>query len=220
MNGKPWTQRQLMRLTYLYPDTPAPAIAKLVRRPLMSVYQKAKQLGLKRDPAFVEQQRLLARERALTDPRLIAHRFKPGHVPPQKGKPFVLRGRMADGWFKPGQVSKRWDPEVYCVGALRITTDNVIEIRMAPGARQWKQLSHYVWFLHTGSWPPPGHVVRVRNGDPYDTQFENLELITQRENMLRNTFWNRYPPEVARLIQLKGAINRHVRRIERQGAHA
>jgi len=49
---------------------------------------------------------------------------------------------------------------------------------------------------------------------------DRLMCVTQQENMRLNSSWSKYPVEVARLIQLKGTINRQVRRILGKGAAA
>ncbi len=111
--------------------------------------------------------------------------------------------------FFPGHVPAN----VQDVGALRITSDGVLQIKLAPGPRQWVMLSHYTWFLHTGRWPRRGYLLRARNGDPHDTRIENLEHISKRENMLRNTIHN-YPPELVRLVHLRGVLQRQINRRE------
>lgn len=220
MNGLPWTDLQLRQLTTFFPHEPAKVVALRVGRPVTAIYNKARVLGLKQTPKTIAAQKERFREKALQDPRIIAGRFKTGIVPWNKGSHFTAGGRSAETRFKPGQVSVRWDPEAYVVGALRINADGGLDIKMHMGYRAWYPLSHYVWFLETGCWPPPKHVLRARNGDTHDTRFQNLELLTMRENMRRNSLWTKFPPEVANLYRLKGAITRQVRRIEREGARA
>jgi hypothetical protein len=220
MNGKPWTREQLERLNALFPHQPAKEVAQAIGRAVTSVYAMAHKLGLKKTLAAVELQKQRFREIALADPRIIANRFKPGIVPWNKGSHYTAGGRSAETRFKPGQVSKRWDPEAFVVGALRINSDGGLDIKLHDGHRPWKQMCHYTWFLETGVWPPKGHVLRFRNGDNHDARFENLELLTMRENMRRNSLWNNFSPAMANLYRLKGAITRQVRRIEREGAQA
>lgn len=40
--------------------------------------------------------------------------------------------------------------------------------------------------------------------------------MSRHENMRRNSYHTNYPPEVARLVQLKGAISRQVNRIKKE----
>lgn len=208
-----WTADEVDVLRRRYPDEATAALATTLGRDVRCVYAKASVLGLRKSAAF------LASPLAYRLDGIIgtATRFKPGQVPPNKGlrRPGWGPGRMKETQFKPGQVSRRWDPDVYTVGALRITSDGTLQIKLAPGNRQWVQMSRYVWRLHTGTWPRRGYVVRCRNGDPHDTRFENLELLTLRQNMLRNSVHTRLPPEWARLVQLQGAIKRQINRREK-----
>lgn len=211
-----WTADEVAELRRRYPDEATAAIAATLARDIRCVYAKASAIGLRKSAAF------LAGPLAYRlDGKIGAEfRFQPGQEPPNKGvrRPGYGPGRMRETQFKPGQVSRRWDPDIYAVGALRITSDGVLQIKLAEGGKQWVQMSRYVWRLHTGAWPRRGYVIRARNGDPHDTRFENLELLTLRQNMLRNTVHAQYPPEVARLVQLQGAITRQINR--RQGKAA
>jgi len=54
-------------------------------------------------------------------------------------------------------------------------------------------------------------VVIFRNADHADIRLENLELITRRELMLRNSVHN-LPKPLAQAVQLLGALNRQIRR--------
>ena len=205
-----WSPDEVDVLRRRYPDESTAAIAATLGRDIRGVYAKASALSLRKSATF------LAGPLAYRLDGIIgtATRFKPGQVPPNKGlrRPGYGPGRMKETQFKSGQVSKRWDPDIYTVGALRITSDNTLQIKLAEGNRQWVKMSRYVWRLHTGDWPRAVIVVRSRNGDPHDTRFENLELLTLRQNMLRNSVHAVLPPELARLVQLQGAIKQQINR--------
>lgn len=207
-----WTADEVDVLRRRYPDEATAAIAAVLQRDIRGVYAKASVLGLRKSAAFLAGPLAYRLDGKIG----AAFRFRPGQVPPNKGlrRPGWGPGRMKATQFQPGQVSKRWDPDIYAAGALRITSDGVLQIKLAPGARQWVMLSRYTWFLHTGKWPRRDCVLRARNGDPHDTRFENLELLSKRQNMLRNSIHN-YPPELARLVQLRGALMRQINRREK-----
>jgi hypothetical protein len=200
-----WTEAEVELLVRLYADTSTQQIADQLGCGYTRVASRAYMLGLRKSAEFNASSwahRLdgTAGERT---------RFQVGQAPWNKGmKGLDIGGKETR--FKPGNVSKRWDPDIYIVGALRITSDGILQIKLAPGARQWVQMSHYTWRLHTGRWPRKGCVLRARNGDPHDTRFENLELLTLRQNMLRNSVHAMLPPELARLVQLQGAIKRQI----------
>lgn len=178
------------------------------------VWTKATSMRLGKSAAFRERQNAASRAQAMSDPRMIAHRIKPGSTPWNAGLHYIPGGRCRENWFRKGNYSVRWDREAYAIGALRITKDGVLEIKLADAL--WVSMARYAWFLMTGAWPPESHVVTPKNGDVHDVQDENLECIHRRELIRRNSVWARYPPEYGRLVQLRGAITRQVRRIERE----
>jgi hypothetical protein len=212
MNGRPWTPADVKALRALYPITPTKALAKRFRRRTIAVHAKAWNLGLRKTPAYlaaasVECGRRLAIAGAAT-------RFPPGHVPWTKSTHFCAGGRSAETRFKPGNVSKRWDPEAYVIGALRINADGDLDIKVANGLRAWRSMVRFTWETERGP-IPPGTAVRTINGDRHDTRIENLRLATKREVMLENTLHN-YPKPLTRAIQLRGALTRKINGIERR----
>lgn len=211
MKRRFWTDADLAVLRARYPDELTTDLATLFGRTVNQITGKAAQLGLKKSLAY---QRMLAERSHL--PIVGAEtRFKKGQASWSAGlrRPGYARGRMAETWFKPGGVSKRWDPEVYIVGALRITTDGQLQIKLDTGARSWFSLTHYSWWSATGRWPRRGCCIWHLNGDPYDNRIENLEQITLRENMRRNTVHN-LPPEIQKAVQLLGAVRRQINKRE------
>ena len=217
MTRRFWTADEVTTLKRLYPHQKTEEVARAVGRPVKDVYAKAAWLSLKKTPAFMASLASGRIQRGRQHPKMIATQFKPGLTPWNKGSHYVAGGRSAETRFKKGERSKRWDPEVYALGALRLTTDGTLLIKAEPGngRHTWKIMARYVWEQAHGP-IPPNHIVRARNGDSHDTRIENLELLTRAENQRRNSIWTMYPPEVARLVQLKGAINLQVNRLTRQ----
>lgn len=220
MNGRPWTTAQLAELRRRYPNEKTAPLARALGHSLSSTYARARSLGLRKTHEFltrVESGRLASGRWAPGSTPGFKTRFQPGHVSWNKGKRYNPGGRSVETRFQPGQASRRWDPAVYCVGALRITTDGCLLIRVGPGAREWMMLSRYAWWSATGHLPRRGQVVRAKNGDPHDTRFENIELVSLREHMSRNSV-HRLPKPLAQLVQLRGALVRQINRRERKAA--
>lgn len=205
MTRRYWTAAEVELLRRIYPDTPTQQVAAQLGSTYRRVSSKAYTLGLHKSAQF-----LLGPLAHRLDGVIGARsRFQRGHAPWNKG----IKGLDIGGHetrFQPGSVPAN----VQDVGALRVTSDGVLQIKLAPGMKQWVMLSHYTWRLHTGKWPRRGYLLRARNGDPHDTRIENLELVTLRENMRRNTIHN-YPPELARLVQLRSALTRQINRREK-----
>jgi hypothetical protein len=84
--------------------------------------------------------------------------------------------------------------------------------------RDWQSAHRLVWIAANGP-IPAGHVVRFKDGR-HTTEVEKitidaLECITLAENMRRNSFCNNYPPEMVKLIQTRGHMNRMINKRQR-----
>lgn len=213
-----WTAAELLLLRKQYADTKTERIAASLGKNVRKVYAMASSLGLKKSAAFMATVNSGRIQRGRSNPAMVRTQFKPGQPAWNKGKHYMPGGRIRDGWFKPGQRSVRWDVDAYALGALRITTDGVLLIKWREGRDRdsWMVMARFVWWTETGHMPSRDEVVRTRNGDPSDTRIENLELLSRAENARRNSLWTKYPHEVARLFQLKGAIRRQVNRITKE----
>lgn len=65
---------------------------------------------------------------------------------------------------------------------------------------------------------PVGHIIIFKPGmrttDASLITIDRVECITLAENMRRNML-HRYPQEIVRAIQLRGALNRRIRNVEK-----
>ena len=209
-----WTASQLALLRRLYPSTPTKKLARQIKRSVLHIFAKAASLGLKKTPEYLASPAACRLRRG--DHVGKAYCFPKGHVPANKGlrRPGWSVGRMKETQFKKGQISKRWDPEVFIVGALRINSDGGLDIKLHYGPRSWYSMARWTWQTERGP-IPKNHVVRFKNSDNHDTRIENLRLGTSREVMLENTLHN-YPKPIVAAIQLRGALIRQINRREEQ----
>lgn len=204
-----WIDTEVAVLQEAYHCTPTSALATRLGMSCRRVSSKASALGLRKSPAYL----VSTWAGQPGGPVGERTRFQKGNCAWNKGmKGIDLGGR--ETWFRPGHKPANSQD----VGALRITTDGLLMIKLGPGKNEWKMLSHYSFFVATGKWPRRGYVLRTRNGDPYDTQIENLELLTQRENMRRNSVHTILPPGLARLVQLRGALERQINQRQKRTA--
>ena len=78
--------------------------------------------------------------------------------------------------------------------------------------RRWTPVHRLVWEAEHGS-VPEGHTVAFKPGRKTTEialiTVDALELLSRAELMQRNHY-QRYPKEVAQLIQLKGALSRQI----------
>jgi len=144
------------------------------------------------------------------------YRFQKGHVPANKGHKMSPEqyDKVKHTFFKKGHVSKNKVP----VGTVR-TRHN------------YKRNTYYLWIkiaepgewemLHRHNWKkknvpiPKGLNLVFKDGDQNNCEPENLELITRKEIMQRNTIHN-YPEELKETIQALGRYKRKIKTHERR----
>lgn len=211
-----WSAKDIRRLRALYPGAYTAIVAKKLSRPAHSVYRKAAALGLKKNAAFRK------RELEIQGSRLrrvgVASRFPKGHAPANKGlrRPGWHAGRMRETQFKKGSVSVRWDPETYHVGALRLNTYGYVDMKFREGPRAWRAFHQILWEDAHGP-IPAGHCLCFKDGDPLNIDIEsNIELISRRALMLRNSVHN-LPAPLKSSIQLLGQLKRRIREKQDRG---
>jgi hypothetical protein len=142
-------------------------------------------------------------------------RFQKGHVPANKGlrRPGWGPGRMRQTQFRKGQLSgtaaRRFKP----IGSTR-TLGGYLYRKVAavpgPWTRNWRLVHVLLWESVHGP-VPRSHAVCFKNGERMDIRVENLELISRRALMARNSVHN-LPEPLARTIQLLGALRRQINR--------
>lgn len=217
-----WSDEQIALLHKLYPDNRTEDIAPRIGRSAKSIYSKAKLLGIKKSAAFLASG-LAGR---LDGVRGGATRFKKGQVPANKGlrRPGWAPGNMAVTQFKKGRSASEARNYVP-IGSYRISKDGYLERKTTDDpsiypARRWSFVHRLVW-IETNGPIPDGHMVVFMKGQRTskleEITIDRLECISLAENMRRNTFHN-YGPEVAKAVQLRGAITRQINKRERKKA--
>jgi hypothetical protein len=210
--GRPWSLDEIERLKALYPHAPTKRIAEQLGRSTTAIYGKANLLGLNKAQEYLDSPDACRLRRG--DNVGAACRFQKGHVPANKGlrRPGFAPGKMAETQFKPGQKCHNWKP----IGSERLTDDGYLQRKMTDTGyppRDWIGVHILLWEQHHGP-VPAGHCVAFRNGNRTDIRIDNLELITRRERMLRNTVHN-LPKSLVEVVQLRGVLQRKINRLER-----
>ncbi len=214
---RPWGALQDELLRELYADMPTRVLAVVTERSERAVYERARTLGLKKSPEYLAGS--YAGRIGRGEGRGSSSRFKPGQTPWNKGaKGWTAGGRSGDTRFKkgrPAQEARNYRP----IGDLRINADGYLERKItddpaiAP-ARRWVGVHRLVWEAAHGP-VPAGYVVTFKPGrrttDEAAITLDAVELTSRVALMQRNTRHN-YPPELNRLIQLRGALNRKINR--------
>ena len=207
MRASRYTEDEMLALIRRYPDTDTAVLAAELGRSPQALATQAAKMGLRKSAAF--------RRAKAQDPRIAVNQFRKGQVPPNKGlrRPGFTVGRMAETQFRKGQASHTWRP----VGTVVQDADGYLKRKVsdlrAPSRRDWKFVHVLLWEEHHGP-VPPGHAVVFKDGDKARICIENLECITRRALMLRNSV-HTLPPEIVGVVQLRGAVMRRINRMEK-----
>lgn len=147
-------------------------------------------------------------------------RIKPGNIPMNKGR--------KQSEYMTAEAIERTKSTRFKKGHLphNTKTDGEITIRHdhpdRPGGKpykyvriaqsKWEALHRHLWEKHHGPIPKGMNVV-FKDGDTLNCIIENLELISNAENMKRNTIHN-YPDEIKKNIRLTGKLTRKIKNYE------
>lgn len=218
MNRRPWIAAEDRALRTLYPHMRTEDMARIIGRPLTSIYQHAAQLGVQKSEAF-RSSPLSGRNVKGYAPHGARTRFQKGLIPANKGlrRPGWAPGRMSETQFKKGGFPVNRDPEYYVIGALRVNTDNYIDMRISfdKGSCGWRGLHLILWEDAHGP-IPPGYCLRFKDGDSLNVELDNLVLITRAENCRRNSIHN-LPAPLRDTIQLLGQLKRRINEKQDRG---
>jgi hypothetical protein len=214
---KVWTAAEDKRLRELYPHRLTRELAVEFGATKLSVHQRANKLGIHKSAAFMA--------KALRDCGIQvtesgkAHRFPKGHVSANKGvkMPGWGPGRMKETQFKKGQVSINTMPMWsfrWVDGYLMLKTGK----RHAPPNDRWEYVHKLIWEQANGPLPD-WRVARLwwKDGDHSNCALSNLELVNGWAHAARTSIHN-LPAPLKQVIQLKGALKRRIRRMEREHA--
>lgn len=194
-----WTSKEIEYLKQNYCNKFTSEIATELDRSVRAVYQAATVYGLKKSPEFMK----MALEREAEKLKVIGTktRFKPGNISHNKGQKMSkeLYERVKVSMFKKGNEPhnmkydghERLDPK-----------DGYIYIRISKGKYVLKH--RLVWEQHNGP-ITKGNIIIFKDKNKYNLNIDNLQMITKRENMLRNTV-TKYPLELQQLIKLNNKL--------------
>jgi hypothetical protein len=195
----------LRLLRDLYPDLLAETVARELGRPVRSIYLKARGLGLRKSADFLTSDRSRRIQRGKHSPAMVASRFQSGMTPWNKGMKGLNHEGSKATQFKKGEMRGAAQHNYVPIGTLRVSKDGYLERKytddptLAP-TRRWVAVHRQVWEQTHGAIPITP---------------DRLECISRAENARRNHPRSK-SPELAKLVQLKGAITRQVNRIARE----
>lgn len=216
-----WSAIELEIVRRFYADSRTDDIATALRRTVGQVYQKAAALGLKKSEEYLFESDSGRIQRGRTNPQMVATQFKPGLTPWNKGVHYQAGGRSSETQFKPGSRPHTWVP----VGSYRVNADGYLDRKVSDTGyppRDWQGVHRLVWIAAHGE-IPSSHVVAFKAGKrsalAAEITLDALELVSRAE-LARRNHPRKYGPEIAKAVQLRGAITRQINKRLKEGAQS
>ena len=202
MNRNFWTEQEIKFLKENYSDMKTKDIAAIMNRPIWSINSKSYELGLKK--SFKHMKALLEIEAKKLTAAGKQYQFSKGQVSHNKGKkmPPELYEKVKRTMFKPGNKPGN----IKKVGAIRIDHEGYTYVKIADS--DWR-LKHRVVYENVNGPVPANHVVIFKDNNMHNFDINNLQMISQKENMLRNTI-HQYPEQIQELIKLKNKLKKKI----------
>lgn len=192
--NRTWTDEQEQYLVAHYATTSnAELAAALGKKDAGRVMAKAFLLGLKKSSEFLSEQ---------SKNKGQGGQFKKGMTSHNKGKKLSdsTKAKLAKTMFKSGNRPHN----TLQVGAETQDKAGYVMVKVAePNVWQYK---HHVAY---GKTVPTGHKVIFLDGNKYNFESGNLQLVSNAELMQKNTM-NRYPPELVRLLKTLNKLKKRV----------
>lgn len=179
-----YTEKEIQLIKDVYAFIPTIQLANILGRSEKAIYAQAFELGLHKNDYFKE----TYYKSLFTSDSVAAFntRFKKGNIPPNKGKKqqeymsAEAIAKTVNTRFKKGQQphNTRYD------GHERLTKDGYTEIRIKAGKYIYK---HRLVYENAFGKIPKGMLIVFKDGNKQNITLENLELITLKENAIRNS---------------------------------
>lgn len=187
-----------------YPFENTAAIAKDLGLTMSQVYNIAYKYHIHKDPDYLKT--AASGRYNIGTKSNQATQFKPGHTPYNKGKQMAAEvyNAVAPTMFKKGNKPANTKP----VGTINVRADSSGRLYQYIKIKDchWELLQRYVWTQANGE-IHRGSVVIFLDGNYLNCELSNLQVITRKENMARNTI-QRYPAELQEVMKLTCKLKR------------
>jgi len=182
-----------------YPFEPTKKIADDLNLTLSQVYNRAFAMGIKKDPVYLRSTQFPAGYLGGK-----ATQFQRGHVPANKGQKMSkeVYEKVLPTMFKKGSLPLNTQP----TGTInkRLDTNGKFYSYIKIAHSNWQLLNRYLWEQNFGK-IPPGMIVIFKDNNEDNFEISNLELISKKENMQRNSM-HQYPLEIKQILILKNKL--------------
>lgn len=189
-----------------YPNEPTKKIAQDLGLTASQVYNRAFKMGLKKSDEYnntLDSGRFPKGIRRSPDTE-----FKKGMTPHNKGKkmPSEVYKKVSNTFFKKGNKPHNIKKDLDI--SIRRDKSGAEYKYIKLSDSDWELYHRYIWRQHHGT-IPKGHIVVFKDKNSMNCTIENLEIITYKENMDRNTI-QRYPAPLRQVIKLTNKLIRKI----------
>lgn len=204
-NSRKWPESEIEILKSLYPNTKSEIIAKMIGRPLTSIYGMAQKLELKKTEAFLSSDLSGRLNSENAEQRGGGSRFRKGQTSWNKGKKIGSHPNSVATQFKKGLRPHNWVP----VGTEVVATIGYKKIKIAePNVWEWSHLK--LWQEHNGD-IPASHMVYFKDRNRMNVTIENLGILSRQEWMKIYSMHN-YPEDVKAMIHMLAGFKRRLKK--------
>jgi hypothetical protein len=137
-------------------------------------------------------------------------RYTPGHTPFNKGKemPAEIYEKVKATMFKKGNRPHNWKPDGSIVERKDTDQNGRVYLYYKVSDSNWILYHKKVWIEHNGPIPKKS-IVRFIDGNTRNCDISNLEMVSMRDNMHRNSI-QRFPEEIKQIIKLTTKLNKTI----------
>jgi hypothetical protein len=137
-------------------------------------------------------------------------RFTPGHTPSNKGKqmPTEVYEKVKATMWKKGNRPHNWKPDGTIVERKDADQSGRVYLYYKVADSKWILYHQKIWIDANGPIPEK-HIITFKDGNTRNCQLENLQCISMKEQMARNTI-QRFPEEIQEVIKLTSKLNKKI----------
>jgi len=182
---KVWTEKEIEILKQRFSMESTVTLAEFFKCSYSSVASKAGALNLKKDAVYL-QNMLNVMCKNLCESG-VNNRFKPGQAPPNKGTKMSaeLYEKVSKTFFKAGHKPVNTKEGVGMIVSRKDKSGRIYKyIKLSDS--NWVLLHRHLYEAVHGAIPPNMNIAFI-DGDSLNCQLENLQLITKKEQRIRNS---------------------------------
>ena len=192
-----WKPHEKELLKQHYSDSTIHELMQMLNKTSGAIYNQAYLHNLKKSAEYEEKRRLFDIENLRKN---TTKRFKKGQTPWNKNVKAYMGANATS--FKKGQLPHNTRNE----GETRLDKEGYVLVKIAH--KKWIRKHRLIWEQAHGE-IPKGYVIRIKDGNKENYSLDNMQLITQAENMRLNAM-QRFPTELKQAIRLLKKLKKKI----------